>query len=431
MNFWLGPFSRLLLLALVSLLAGGLFGTVWAVALLAAGFALADLYHLWQLGRLRRWLKLSSGLAGPPLPPDALGAWGSVFAALFRMQRAGHEGQARLQDALNRLRLAAEALPEGVVLLDGEGRIEWANPQSARDLGLDRQRDKGTPIAHLLREPAFARYLERGGDSITLRHGGDEGKVLALALVPFAEGGRLLVSQDVSAVERADRMRRDFVANVSHELRTPLTVIVGFLETLMDQTGGQDSNLGALSLMAEQAGRMQHLVDDLLTLSRLDENRSPDHEDVVAVDQLLADLAAEARALSAGAHPIEFHALATAGVRGDPEELRSAFANLVSNAVRYTPPGGRIELRWSEQGGQPAFEVEDEGVGIAAEHIPRLTERFYRVDRGRSSATGGTGLGLAIVKHVLLRHGARLEIESRPGQGSTFRAVFPAERRVP
>ncbi|CAK0756941.1 two-component system, OmpR family, phosphate regulon sensor histidine kinase PhoR [Gammaproteobacteria bacterium] len=338
---------------------------------------------------------------------------------------------------LEHLRQAAEALPEGVVLLDKNLRIEWLNPQSARDLGLDPERDRGTLITHLVRDPEFIAYLPVGGDPIVLQRSGKPARTLSVAVVPFAERGRLLISRDISAIERADTVRRDFIANVSHELRTPLTVIVGFLETLLDEArdhavtspgSAAGARQSALTLMSEQAGRMQRLVDDLLTLSRLDEYRLPEHEETVDIPAMLVALTQEGIALSAGRHTITSDTRTAVRLRGNHQELRSAFTNLVSNAVRYTPEGGKIVLRWRLFRGLPAFEVTDTGVGIAAEHIPRLTERFYRVDKGRSSASGGTGLGLAIVKHVLLRHGGLLEVQSEPSKGSTFRAIFSDDR---
>ncbi|CAK0743770.1 two-component system, OmpR family, phosphate regulon sensor histidine kinase PhoR [Gammaproteobacteria bacterium] len=446
MNLWMAFLLRLLLLFTFAVMANLFFGPWTAVGILVAGFILIHGYHLWQLARLRDWLaqqtREEGGSVGTAPLPDALGAWGDAFAALFRLHRAERAAQRYLTTALAHLRKAAEALPEGVVLLDKTMHIEWVNPQSARDLGIDPERDRGTLITHLVRDPEFSTYLAVGGDAIVLHRSGEPARTLSVAVVPFAETGRLLISRDISAIEQANTVRRDFIANVSHELRTPLTVIVGFLENLLDEAHESENAINttdstaararhsALALMSEQVGRMQQLVDDLLTLSRLDEYRIPEYEETVDVPALLAELAKEGIALSAGNHIITANISATVPLRGNPQELRSAFTNLVSNAVRYTLEGGRITLRWKLIGEQPVFEVTDTGVGIAQEHIPRLTERFYRVDKGRSSATGGTGLGLAIVKHVVLRHGARLEIQSELARGSTFRVIFPSERIV-
>jgi two-component system phosphate regulon sensor histidine kinase PhoR len=438
-SFWLGPLLRILFLALAAAAVAASYGLVYGCALLAAGFAVSHGYHLFHLARLHRWLATGvsddSATTVPPVP-DAFGAWGENFAILFRLRRAERAGRDRLTASLERLSQAAEALPDGVVLLDDQLRIEWCNPAASRHLGIESARDRGTPVVHLVREPEFADYIVDGGPPIVLRPATGTARIMSLALIPFADSGRLLISRDITAIERANTVRRDFIANVSHELRTPLTVIVGFLESMVIEAAEDRSDEGVLrhrqlAMMFDQAQRMQHLVDDLLALSRLDEGQPPAREDAVDVPGLLAALVEEGRALSGGRHAIALECPALQGLRGSREELRSAFANLLTNAIRYTPDGGSIQLSWSLREGLPVFAVTDDGIGIAPEHIPRLTERFYRVDRGRSSATGGTGLGLAIVKHVLLRHGAQLEVQSTPGRGSTFSAVFPRDRVLP
>jgi two-component system phosphate regulon sensor histidine kinase PhoR len=438
-SFWAGPLSRILLLVVAALVVGGWFGLAYGCALLAAGFAVSHAYHLIQLARLHHWLGAGAGDSSGdivPAVPDAFGAWGENFAILFRLRRAERAGRERLTASLERLSQAAEALPDGIVLLDEQLRIEWCNPAASRHLGIESDRDRGTPIVHLVREPEFADYVVDGGAPIILRPVSGLVRIMSLALIPFSDNGRLLISRDITAIERADTVRRDFIANVSHELRTPLTVIVGFLESMVTEAD-EGSSAAALShhrqlaMMFDQAQRMQRLVDDLLALSRLDEGQPPAREDTIDVPGLLAAVVEEGRALSAGRHSITLDCAAHEGLRGSREELRSAFANLLSNAIRYTPAGGTIQLSWSLRQGLPVLAVIDNGIGISPEHIPRLTERFYRVDRGRSSAGGGTGLGLAIVKHVLLRHGARLEIASTSGRGSTFSAVFPRDRILP
>ncbi len=427
MSLWFGPLGRLVLLVAAASAIGLAWAPAWGLGVLALGLGAAHGYHLLQLDRLRRWVGRAQAATDemPPVP-DAFGAWGRNFADLYRMCRIERVGRDRLAASLGRLSLAAEALPDGIVLLDEKLRIEWSNAAAARHLGIDASRDRGTPIAFLLRDPEFAGYLANGGAPVLIRPVSGAVRAMSLALIPFADSGRLLISRDMTTVERAETMRRDFVANVSHELRTPLTVIVGFLEGMVEPPAN-GSVAPQLALMYEQACRMQRLVDDLLTLFRLDAACQPASEEPVDVSVLLNSLVEEGRALSQGRHAIELD-VAAAGLHGCREELRSAFANLISNAVRYTPDGGRIAVRWFLRDGQPVLSVRDTGLGIAPEHIPRLTERFYRVDRGRSSASGGTGLGLAIVKHVLLRHGGRLEIDSTPGRGSTFAAVFPADR---
>lgn len=429
MPFWVGPLLRLTLLALVALPVGLFVSANAGWALLVAGLAAAYGYHLIRLARLTRWLnRAHQGNAGDV--PESFGEWGDAFAALYRLRRDEQAGRERLSDSLERLSQAAEALPDGVVLLDSMLRIEWCNSAATLYLGTDTVRDRGVPITHLVREPVFAAYLQSEGmkDPVILRSTSPPERILSLSLIPFAESGRLLISRDITALERADTMRRDFVANVSHELRTPLTVIVGFLEGLVAGDAFEKADLiRQYALMYDQALRMERLVRDLLTLSALDDAQPPSNEELIDVPALLSTLVDESRALSGGKHEIALEAV-KGNIRGSREELRSAFSNLITNALRYSPAGGRIEVRWILRDGTPVFEVSDNGIGIAPEHIQRLTERFYRVDKGRSSSTGGTGLGLAIVKHILIRHQAKLEIESAPGRGSAFRAVFPRTR---
>jgi two-component system phosphate regulon sensor histidine kinase PhoR len=429
MSFWVGPALRLAALLALALAIGFGVGAAAGCALLAAGLAVAYFFHMTQLTRLTRWIELRQHNQGAEVP-ESSGAWGDAFAALYHLRRDEEAGRERLSDSLERLSQAAEALPDGIVLLDAEMRIEWCNSVATRHLGIHAERDRGVPITHLVRDPAFAAFVTDTGkrDPVMLRSAAPPLRTLSLTLIPFAASGRLLISRDITAIERADTVRRDFVANVSHELRTPLTVIVGFLEGLAAGDSVEAADLARhYGLMYEQALRMERLVRDLLTLSALDDTEPPSNEDVVNLPALLAMLAEEGRALSGGKHELRLE-IAAGNLYGSREELRSAFSNLISNAVRYSPTGGTIAVRWTLRGELPVFEVADQGIGIAAEHIERLTERFYRVDKGRSSATGGTGLGLAIVKHILIRHQAKLEIESTPGKGSSFRAVFPKAR---
>jgi two-component system phosphate regulon sensor histidine kinase PhoR len=317
-------------------------------------------------------------------------------------------------------------------VLDAAGRIEWANPRAQTQLGLDLDRDRGQPIVNLIRQPEFHRYLDAGdyGESIVVEWSqGGVRRALALQAVPFEVDERLLLSHDVTQIEAVARMRRDFIANVSHELKTPLTVIAGFVETMQDLDLDARQRSRFLGLMQEQARNMQRLVSDLLTLSALESEHNAISDERFAVLPLVLELSAEAKALSGGRHAVELDVGEPATITGSRDELRSAFSNLVSNAIRYTPPDGTIGLAWRvEPSGCGVFAVTDTGIGIAKEHLPRLTERFYRVDRSRSRATGGTGLGLAIVKHVLLRHQAELVVDSTPGSGSTFSVRLPAKR---
>jgi two-component system phosphate regulon sensor histidine kinase PhoR len=313
------------------------------------------------------------------------------------------------------------------VILD-EDRIQWCNDTAQLHLEVDPARDVGTPITHLVRIPEFLDYLEHGDHRkpVTVQAPHAD-RVLSLQVVKYGAGQSLVLSRDVTQFQRVERMRREFVANVSHELRTPLTVVSGFLETLRDELDPAAATR-YIDLMSEQARRMQRLVEDLLTLSALESSPPPPMEEAVDMHALMERLGAEARVLSGGRHRIVVDGERGLDLVGSEKELESAFGNLVSNAIRYTPEKGEVRLKWQRTDEGAAFEVEDTGIGIAPEHIPRLTERFYRVDRGRSRETGGTGLGLAIVKHALSRHGGNLAITSEPGKGSRFSARFSGPR---
>ncbi|WBY02228.1 phosphate regulon sensor histidine kinase PhoR [Ramlibacter tataouinensis] len=423
-------FCQLLGAALGGWLAGerGAFGGALAGAL---AWFVVDLVRGW---RVLRWLRGGA----EDEPPAAGGPWGEtadrIRRALRLRERASEEAGARLQAFL----AAIQASPNGVVLLDAQGRIEWCNQTAAAQLGIDPERDLLQHVGNLLRDPAFADYNAAGAyyrDVVITGRDSSPGRPvrLSLQLHPYGEGRKLLLSRDVTAVEQADTMRRDFVANVSHEVRTPLTVLAGFIETLQQLPLDEADRARYLTLMSQQAHRMQSLVNDLLTLSRLEGSPSPGVSEWTAAGALLAQCEQDARSLSAvlgkDSHEFVFESPAGLEVGGASPELLSAMSNLASNAVRYTPVGGRIEARWRLlPDGRAEFSVRDTGPGIPPEHLPRLTERFYRVDRSRSRETGGTGLGLAIVKHVAQRHGAELRIDSQPGAGSTFAIVLPAAR---
>ena len=398
--------------------------------------ALVVVLALVLFGQLRQRNALRDWLNAPDTPiPDGRGAWRDLFSRLQRLRKEEARQFTATRQAFEHFRLAAEALPDGVALLDREWYIEWLNPAACRHFSLDPDRDVGTLIEQLIRQPEFLDFVAafrqgQAPDHAQLQRSSAQGDVtLALQLIPFADTGTLLLSRDVTELARTETMRRDLVANVSHELRTPLTVITGFLEQFTsDRPPAGDAAQTFFRLMADQSARMNRLVADLLTLSRLENDDQPPRDDVIDVPALIDKLLAEAAALSNGQHAFRMGEVADHRLRGSLDEIRSAFGNLVSNAVRYTPVGGTITVSWTLASGAPTFTVADTGIGIPAEHIPRLTERFYRVDKGRSVATGGTGLGLAIVKHVLARHGATLAIQSALGQGSTFTARFPASR---
>ena len=403
-----------------------------ALAILAAGLAIALYRQRREFGKLKRWV------SQPRLtdPPEAEGAWGEVFNLLHRHRRATLRRRRELARLMVRSRRGAQALPYGVAVLDAEYRMDWCNDAAREHLGLDPERDRRQPIVNVVRAPEFVDYLRAGefAEALRLKSPGSA-RTLALQIVSFGDEEHILLSQDVTGSERVEAMRRDFVANVSHELRTPLTVLAGFLETIQDLKLDASRVRDYVSLMAPQAARMKRLIDDLLTLSALEHAPAPPDAERVALRPLLERVRAEAEALSAGRHRISLEAAGADDLLGAEGELASAFVNLATNAVRYTPAGGEIRICWRSgtrlADGGAEFSVEDTGIGIDPEHLPRLTERFYRVDRGRSRETGGTGLGLSIVKHALARHQAMLAIESTPGKGSRFIARFPAARLAP
>ena len=419
--FWVPALLRALGVAVLALLAWWIAGPVPALALALAVIVTALFVQLLYLKQLGDWLNdPDSGKL-----PDGWGAWTDIFARLYRIRRGDERNQAELTEWLTRFRQAMHLLPEGVAIMDDVLFLEWCNPAAERHLGLTLERDKGRRVTNLIRHPEFIDYiiLGRYEQPLTLSI---RGRKLVCQIIPFENRRQILVTHDATETERIEEMRRDFIANASHELRTPLTVVVGFLEIAMNDTGLDAATRRVhLTLMTEQAERMQRLIEDMLTLSRLESTDAPLRREVVDIRSVVESVAAEARALSGGRHTITV-TVDGPDVMGNPEELRSAFGNLASNAVRYTPAGGVIALAWQRGEDDLRFSVTDSGIGIDRQHIARLTERFYRVDKSRSRETQGTGLGLAIVKHVLLRHGGSLSIRSEAGQGSTFTASLPA-----
>ena len=427
MGFWWRPLSVLASVMLVALILWAGSGGIAALGFLAGIQAVVMLRRLWQEFRLARWLENPDEV----IPPEASGTWGDIFYRLDKLQRRQRASRSELSTALEQFEHAAQAVPDAMVILNQSEQIIWCNPASRKYLGLDCERDRGQFIRYLMRQAHFLEFLDAVDYSrrLVCKSPINREVILSLQLVPFGESQKLLVARDITDLERVDAMRRDFIANVSHELRTPLTVVGGFVETLADAPALPASESRRyFDLMLDHTRRMQRLLDDLLTLSRLESDDHTLKDETVNVPELARALGAEAESLSRGRHRIHLDLASDAWLKGNLQEIRSALGNLVSNAVRYTPESGDITLAWREHDGEGVFAVSDTGEGIAAEHIPRLTERFYRVDRSRSRETGGTGLGLAIVKHVLTRHGARLDIQSIPGKGSTFSVVFPAQR---
>jgi two-component system phosphate regulon sensor histidine kinase PhoR len=418
--------------ALLAAIAWAAVGPAIALGVIVVGWGGVIVFHLVQLDRFAQWAAAS---LDEPVP-EGRGPWRSAFSALYRRVRMRMAYQRDLAHTIHRFQSAAEAIPDGMVVLDTANRIKWANARALALLGLDLGQDTGVPLTNLVRQPEFVRYLENAdfSDAIVIDSQRDAGVTLSIQIVPFGVEEKLLIARDITRLEAVARMRRDFIANVSHELKTPLTVIAGFIETLQDLDLDARQQERFLQLMQEQSKSMQRLVEDLLTLSALESEQNPLSDEAFAIVPLLLQVSADAKGLSQGQHAIALDIGDAATVTGSREELASAFGNLVSNAIRYTPAGGTITLGWRiEADGTGVFAVTDTGIGIGPEHLPRLTERFYRVDRSRSRATGGTGLGLAIVKHVLLRHQAELAVTSEPGKGSSFSVRLPARRvqRVP
>ena len=392
------------------------------------------LVDLRRAHKLREWL--SEGDTGRP--PAIAGYWGETADRMRRLLRSRDRQLLECEHRLQAFLSAIQASPNGVVLLDAQGCIAWCNQTAADHFGFDAGRDVLQKVAHLVRDPRFTEYLANGDYSHGVVIPGPASRRsrpvrLSVHLHPYGEGRKLMMSRDVTAVEQAEAMRRDFVANVSHEIRTPLTVLSGFVETMQNLPMDGSERQRYLALMSQQAQRMQTLVSDLLTLSRLEGGPLPDLDEWVDVRSLMSQCAHEGRELSVlmaqTGHDPELSIDHDCQIAGSQMELHSALANLVNNAIRYTPHGGQILLQWQRlEDGRGEFSVSDNGAGIAPEHIPRLTERFYRIDRSRSRETGGTGLGLAIVKHVTQRHGAQLQIESKVGQGSRFAIIMPVNR---
>ncbi|PLY17058.1 MAG: PAS domain-containing sensor histidine kinase [Sedimenticola sp.] len=385
-------------------------------------------WHISQAVRLNLWLNQSKKYS----KPYAVGIWRGVLSAIEALRERGRKRKRKLGRMLSGFQQSTSALPDATVVIDSSGEMEWWNDSATRILGLDRKQDMGRNIEGVITDPVFLGYLTDGDylRPIQIPDPVDGSVSLEVRVVPYGKGKRLLQARDITRLQQLETVRRDFVANVSHEMRTPLTVIHGYLETMVDSV---DPGLAPWSRivmqMQQQTTRMQRIVWDLLLLSRLETNQDTEGQVEVDVPALVERLEQEAATLSASAsHVIHVDIDPALKLFANPDELDSAFSNLVFNAVRYTPAGGEIFLAWAltEQG--PCFSVRDTGIGIEAEHIPRLTERFYRVDVGRSRQSGGTGLGLAIVKHVLTRHNGRLQIESQPGKGSLFRCCFPASR---
>jgi len=414
------------LLAASGLLLGWIFDRAsWGLVLALLVYIY---YELVQRNRLHQWLE--DNLAEPP---ELTGLWEEMTYSIYRKRKRSNKRKKKLSLILRRFQESVDALPDAAVLLNKNFGIEWFNANAKEMLGL-KSGDIHCYIGNLIRHPKFFHYINVNfhDRSLEVMSPIDKDKTLDIRVIDYSTDQFLLLARDVTQVQRLMRMRQDFVANVSHELKTPLTIILGYLESVLDTLPkGEDLLAMQLSKVEDAAFRMRSIVEDLLVLSRLDTDTPLEATACpeVEIPSLIRSLLEQAKQLSRGKHEFKMELEPTVHLRGIRLELFSLFMNIVSNAVRYTPDGGTIEIRWAiNEEEQAVFAVKDNGIGIAADHIPRLTERFYRVDVGRSRASGGTGLGLAIVKQILRRHEAELQVESRVGKGSTFRCVFPKNR---
>ncbi|TKB49445.1 phosphate regulon sensor histidine kinase PhoR [Ferrimonas sediminicola] len=401
--------------AVVGLLVGQLLLLLFAGSLVLLG------YHYRHLSRLAHWLWKDRRLT----PPHGSGSWEPIFNGIYRLQGKNRRRRSQLARLLSRFREGAEALPDAAVVMGHEGEIAWCNKLAELHLGIHWPQDAGQRIDNLIRYPKFSKYLHnnRYDEPIEMASAASDARLLEIRIMAYGDNQKLLLARDVTRLRQLEQMRRDFVANVSHELKTPLTVLQGYLE-IMSMMPAQDEK--QVQAMTDQTLRMKGLVDQLLTLSKIEVSTEVDPARRIAMGLLLEQVAEEARAVSAGRHTISVEIDPALDMFGDELQIRSACANLVQNAVNYTPEGGQIRVSWRHREGVGRFEVQDSGEGIAPEHLPRLTERFYRVDRARSRQTGGSGLGLAIVKHALNHHNSHLEIQSVPGEGSTFGFSIPS-----
>lgn len=425
MSSWAAELAWLTLAILLGASAGALANNPWAGAFF--GLLLLVLLRLRDASRFERWL--SHSLARPPV---LRGFLEDAAYNIWRQRRSHRERTRRLARITRQLQGATNALPDAAVMIEAQDDIVWFNDAGARLLRLERG-DIGRPLTRLLRSQDLREFLAATTeeDSLELESPFDDDVTLDVRLIPYTEDRRVLLFRDVTQIARLRQMRQDFIANVSHELRTPLTVVIGYLEALDDET--DEAMLHAtLKRLRRPAARMKSLVEDLLLLSRLDTAPPPAEDAMAEIDvaALVRRIGADAEALSGDAHSFAFELDETLALQGLDVEVHSAFGNMILNAVRYSPDGGVITVRWHREGDGARFSVQDEGLGIAEEHLPRLTERFYRIDVGRSRDAGGTGLGLAIVKHVLRRHDSALEIASTLGQGSTFSCRFGSARVV-
>lgn len=415
-------FYSLLLLLFVAIGTGWLLDQVYPILTFALlGWAL---YHATLFVRTLRWMMDKSSE-----PPDLPGSWGDLVYSIYRKQKSSRDRELTLSAVIKRYQQSSAALKDAVVIVDAQDRLEWWNSAAEQLLGLQPRIDKSKSILNLLRDPRFIRYYRRRQyqEPLELPSPINEQLILQYNITLFGQGDRLLVARDITRMKRLEQVRQSFVSNASHELRTPLTVMRGYLETFLDQDLPRPV-LRGMQQMEQQTHRMEGLVRDMLMLSRLESTRHSTDDQPVKLHKLLQEIKHDAEVLSGDRqHQIQLALDPAHDLVGQPKELHSAFSNLIFNAVRYTPAGSEIHIQWQVSSTGGLLSVTDNGPGIEARHIPRLTERFYRVDESRSSESGGTGLGLSIVKHVMMRHGGQLKIQSTLGKGSCFSCHFPPD----
>ena len=420
--------ARIFGAVVVACVVGLLFGSVTIALIICLILLLA--WHFLNLIRLHRWLVKGKKY----VPPTSSGLWDEVFTGIYRLQQRSRKRNKRIVKLLNRFRESTAALPDGVVVLDQLGNIEWWNDSAEALLGLRYPQDVGQRITNLVRSPDFIAYFSKPAPNERAEFSSptDEERTLSVRRVSYGNNQELVLIRDITILHRVDQMRKDFVANISHELRTPLTVMRGFLENMQDNLiDDEEQRKRSINLMQQQASRMHRLVEDLMLLSRLENDEREIAQEIVSVPQILSTIREEVELLNTEKrHEINWDVDDNLYIRGNAKQIDSAFLNLIVNAINYTPQSGQIAVRWFEDQEGAHFEVKDNGVGISPHHLPRLTERFYRVDVARSRESGGSGLGLAIVKHIMSRHNGKLLIQSTVGKGSTFKCIFPAETAI-
>ena len=431
MHYWRAEILRLLLILTVTALIGLLAGDVPLAVLAGAAAYLA--FNYLQLWRLRNWLKGDPSVTRTE-PPGSFGLWGEVFDGIYKLGRQEQKTRDYLENIINKARDSLSALEIAVIMIDGQGCLDWWNLAGSRLLGFQYPRDQGHSVTNLVRDPRFSQYFHNAdySEPLTLPAPGDNSRTLEFEIALFGEQERLMIVRDVTRLHRMELMRGDFVGNVSHELGTPITVIKGYVETIMDNVRDLDKKWHKpLRQMLQQSTRMENIVRDLLLLTALETKEVKRRQKPFNLRQLIREIEQDMeQAYQRKGHEFTFSCAPELEIVGDRAELYSALSNLAQNAAKYTPDQGAIRIEAEYDSAGEAFEIRviDNGIGVEPQHIPRLTERFYRVDVSRSSETGGTGLGLAIVKHILMRHDADLLISSESGKGSAFNCRFPAER---